>query len=62
MNLSALDSCFGLSLSIAIEILYYKKNSQTLTDFQNETGDTMREIADILLDSQKEVIKSMQEA
>jgi hypothetical protein len=36
--------------------------SQTVTDFQNETADAMREIADNFLDSQKEVINSMQSA
>jgi hypothetical protein len=34
--------------------------SQTVTDFQNETADATREIADNFLDSQKEVINSMQ--
>jgi DNA-binding transcriptional regulator GbsR (MarR family) len=36
--------------------------SQTVTDFQNETVDATREIADNFLDSQKEVINSMQYA
>jgi hypothetical protein len=36
--------------------------SQTLTDFQNQTADATREIADNFLDSQKEVINSMQSA
>jgi hypothetical protein len=36
--------------------------SQTVTDFQNETADATREIADNFLDSQKEVINSMQSA
>jgi hypothetical protein len=36
--------------------------SQTVTDFQNETVDATREIADNFLDSQKEVINSMQSA
>jgi hypothetical protein len=36
--------------------------SQIVTDFQNETADTTREIADNFLDSQKEVISSMQSA
>src|SRR5829696_11205 len=36
--------------------------SQTVTDFHNETADAMREIADNFLDSQKEVINSMQSA
>jgi hypothetical protein len=34
--------------------------SQTVTDFQNETAEATREIADNFLDSQKEVINSMQ--
>ena len=34
--------------------------SQTVTDFQNETADATREIADNFLDSQKEVLNSMQ--
>jgi hypothetical protein len=34
--------------------------SQTVTDFQNETADATREIADNFLESQKEVINSMQ--
>jgi hypothetical protein len=34
--------------------------SQTITDFQNQTADTTREIADNFLDSQKEVINSIQ--
>jgi hypothetical protein len=34
--------------------------SQTVTDFQNETADATREIADNFLDSQKEVINSLQ--
>jgi hypothetical protein len=36
--------------------------SQTVTDFQNETADATREIADNFLESQKEVIHSMQSA
>ncbi len=36
--------------------------SQTLTDFQNQTADATREITDNFLDSQKEVINSMQSA
>jgi hypothetical protein len=36
--------------------------SQTVTDFQNETADATREIADNFLESQKEVISSMQSA
>jgi hypothetical protein len=36
--------------------------SQTVTDFHNETAEAMREIADNFLDSQKEVINSMQSA
>jgi hypothetical protein len=36
--------------------------SQTITDFQNQTADATREIADNFLDSQKEVINSMQSA
>ncbi len=36
--------------------------SQIVADFQNETGDATREIADNFLDSQKEVINSMQSA
>ena len=36
--------------------------SQTFTDFQNETADATREIAYNFLDSQKEVINSMQSA
>src|SRR5688500_13849200 len=36
--------------------------SQTVTDFHNETADATREIADNFLDSQKEVINSMQSA
>jgi hypothetical protein len=36
--------------------------SQTVTDFQNETAEATREIADNFLDSQKEVINSMQSA
>ena len=36
--------------------------SQTVTDFQNETSEATREIADNFLDSQKEVISSMQSA
>ena len=36
--------------------------SQTVTDFQNETSEATREIADNFLDSQKEVINSMQSA
>jgi hypothetical protein len=36
--------------------------SQTVTDLQNETADATREIADNFLDSQKEVISSMQSA
>src|SRR5918996_3460688 len=36
--------------------------SQTITDFQNETADATREIADNFLESQKEVISSMQSA
>jgi hypothetical protein len=36
--------------------------SQTVTDFQNETADATREIADNFLDSQKEVINSIQSA
>jgi hypothetical protein len=38
------------------------KYSQTVTDFQNETTDATREIADNFLESQKEVISSMQSA
>src|SRR5919202_2855148 len=36
--------------------------SQIITDFQNETAEATREIADNFLDSQKEVINSMQSA
>jgi hypothetical protein len=36
--------------------------SQTITDFQNQTADATREIADNFLDSQKEVINSIQYA
>jgi hypothetical protein len=36
--------------------------SQTVTDFQNETAEATREIADNFLDSQKEVINSIQSA
>ena len=36
--------------------------SQTIADFQNETADATREIADNFLDSQKEVINSMHSA
>jgi hypothetical protein len=36
--------------------------AQSITDFQNETTDATREIADNFLDSQKEVINSMQSA
>ena len=36
--------------------------SQTVTDFQNETAEATREIADNFLDSQKEVINSIQAA
>src|SRR5919197_5203429 len=36
--------------------------SQIVTDFQNETAEATREIADNFLDSQKEVINSMQSA
>lgn len=36
--------------------------SQTITDFQNQTADATREIADSFLDSQKEVINSIQSA
>jgi hypothetical protein len=36
--------------------------SQTITDFQNQTVDATREIADNFLDSQKEVINSIQSA
>jgi hypothetical protein len=36
--------------------------SQTVTDIQNETADATREIADNFLDSQKEVINSIQSA
>src|ERR671915_773145 len=36
--------------------------SQTVTDFQNETADASLEIADNFLESQKEVINSMQYA
>lgn len=36
--------------------------SQTVTDFQNETAEATREIADNFLDSQKEVINSMRSA
>jgi hypothetical protein len=36
--------------------------SQTITDFQNQTADATREIADNFLDSQKEVINSIQSA
>lgn len=38
------------------------KYSQTITDFQNETADATREIADNFLESQKEVIHSLQYA
>lgn len=38
------------------------KYSQNITDFQNETADATREIADNFLDSQKEVINSIQHA
>src|SRR5919106_114104 len=34
--------------------------SQAITDFQNQTADATREIADSFLDSQKEVINSIQ--
>jgi hypothetical protein len=37
-------------------------DTQTVTDFQNETAKATREIADNFLDSQKEVINSMQSA
>jgi hypothetical protein len=36
--------------------------SQTITDFQNQTADATREITDSFLDSQKEVINSIQSA
>ncbi|HEX6280792.1 MAG TPA: hypothetical protein VFZ67_01055, partial [Nitrososphaera sp.] len=36
--------------------------SQTVTDFHNETAEAMREITATFLDSQKEVINSMQSA
>jgi hypothetical protein len=36
--------------------------SQSVTDFQNETAEATREIADNFLDSQKEVINSIQSA
>jgi hypothetical protein len=36
--------------------------SQIITDFQNESAEATREIADNFLDSQKEVINSMQSA
>ncbi len=36
--------------------------AQTITDFQNETADASAEIADSFLESQKEVINSMQSA
>ena len=36
--------------------------SQTITDFHNETADAMREITITFLDTQKEVINSMQSA
>jgi hypothetical protein len=36
--------------------------SQTITEFQNQTADATREITDNYLDSQKEVINSMQSA
>jgi hypothetical protein len=36
--------------------------SQSVTDFQNETAEATREIADNFLDSQKEVINSVQSA
>jgi hypothetical protein len=36
--------------------------SQTVADFQNETADATREIADNFLESQKEVINSVQSA
>ena len=36
--------------------------AQTITDFQNETAEATREIADNFLESQKEVINSMQSA
>ena len=36
--------------------------SQIVTDFQNETAEATREIADNFLDSQKEIINSMQSA
>jgi len=36
--------------------------SQTITDFHNETTEAMREITVTFLDSQKEVINSMQSA
>ncbi len=36
--------------------------SQTVSDFQNETADASVEIADNFLESQKEVINSMQSA
>ncbi|MDQ3902476.1 MAG: hypothetical protein M3247_02305, partial [Thermoproteota archaeon] len=38
------------------------KYAQTITDFQNETADATREIADNFLESQKDVINSMQSA
>lgn len=36
--------------------------SQTITDLQNETADATREIADTFLESQKDVLNSMQSA
>ena len=36
------------------------RSSQTVTDFHNETAEATREIADNFLDSQKEIINSMQ--
>src|SRR5919198_5915564 len=36
--------------------------SQTVTDLQNETADATREIADTFLESQKDVVNSMQSA
>jgi hypothetical protein len=34
-------------------IYYCKKNSKTVTDFQNETAKIMREMVDNFLDSQR---------
>ena len=41
-------------------VYYYKKNSKTVTDFQNETAKTTREMVDSFLDSQKGIINSLQ--